>query len=372
MHLLMAGMTNGKGGKETYMIGMTRELVKLGNTVDFLTVDDPMAYQDEMSALGCGIYHIPKRNEHPIGHRKAITCLLNSKSYDVIWSHKTTLSSIDDLEIAKSAGVPIRIVHSHCTENMGGKFTAIMHAVNRMRIGNIANCYFACSNDAGKYFYPSNIHTQVVKNAFDVSRYVYNGEARKQARDKLGISENVFVLSHVGRFSPEKNHEKILRVFASLRVKESNSVLLLCGEGPTLQESKELADELGIADSVHFLGAVDDIPAILSSSDVFIFPSIHEGLPYALLEAQANGLPCIVSDSIDCNGFQMEYICSLNNSESDAIWADQCRAFASKRTMTPCATFIKEYDLAEEAIRINSQMQRMRLEKNYSESFAKE
>jgi len=357
MHVIMSGMSGNKGGKETYIVGMTRELVKLGDTVDFLTVDEPMAYEHEMESLGCKIYHVTKRSEHPVGHRRAISHVLRSSQFDVVWSHKTTLSSIDDLEVAKGAGVPTRIIHSHCTENMGGKFTALMHAVNRRRIHGIATSFYACSQRAGEYFFPDRIEFQVVKNAFYVDEYLFNATARKAVRNNLGIQEDTFALCHVGRFSPEKNHLKIVSVFEKIHAKHNNSVLLLCGDGPTKQTTENLAVELGIADNVLFLGAVDNVSSILSSSDAFIFPSLHEGLPYALLEAQANGLPCIISDSIDCDGFRKKYISCLNNDYSDDIWAEECCRLAHMRSVNPDESFNKQYDLTEEALRMHEQLQ---------------
>lgn len=356
MHVIMSGMSSSKGGKETYIVGIARELVKLGDTVDFLTTDKPMAYEDEMGALGCEIYHVPKRSEHPVGHRTAISRVLASSQFDVVWSHKTTLSSIDDLEAAKSVGIPVRIIHSHCTQNMGGKFTAIMHAVNRRRIHRIANNFYACSQRAGEYFFTNSISFNVVKNAFYVDKFAFDAKARKEVRKDLGIREDAFVLSHVGRFSPEKNHSKIVSVFTKILAKHNNAVLLLCGDGPAKQATEDLAVKLGIADSVLFLGAVDDIPSILSSSDVFIFPSFHEGLPYALLEAQANGLPCIISDTIDCESFQKDYIRCLSIDDSDDIWAEECCRFSDKRNMNPDVSFRNQYDLYEEALRIHEKL----------------
>lgn len=356
MRVLMSGMSSGKGGKETYIVGMTRELVKLGDRVDFLTVDDPMAYEDEMTSLGCEIHHIPRRSEHPVGHRRAISRVLGSSQFDVIWSHKTTLSSIDDLEIAKSAGVPVRIVHSHCTENMGGKLTALMHAINRRRIHRIATCFYACTQRAGEYFFQVGTDFQVVNNAFYVEKYLFDVNARDKVRKDLGVRDDTFVLCHVGRFSPEKNHQKIIRVFANVCAIRNNAMLLLCGDGLTKQATVDLAAELGIADKVLFLGAVDDIPSILSSSDVFIFPSFHEGLPYALLEAQANGLPCVISDSIDCDGFRMNCIACLDINCSDEMWARECNRISDIRDTRPCPSFIKQYDLTEEASRLHNQI----------------
>lgn len=362
MRVLMSGMSGSKGGKETYIVGMTRELVKLGDTVDFLTVDDPMAYEDEMASLGCEIHHIPRRSEHPVGHRRAISRVLGSSQFDVIWSHKTTLSSIEDLEIAKSAAVPVRIVHSHCTENMGGKLTALMHAMNRRRIHRFATSFYACTQRAGKYFFQVGTDYQVVNNAFYVEKYLFDENARDKMRKDLGIGKDAFVLCHVGRFSPEKNHQKIIRVFANICANRNNAMLLLCGDGPTKQAMEDLAAGLGIADNVLFLGVVDDIPSILSASDVLIFPSFHEGLPYALLEAQANGLPCVVSDSIDCDGFRMNCVARLDITCSDEMWARECNRISDNRDTSPSSSFIKQYDLTEEASRLHSQIDCLRQE----------
>lgn len=322
LHILMGGMSKGTGGKETYIIGMTRELVKLGARIDFITPDLPMAYEDEATDLGCRVFRIPQRSASPLGLRKAIADIYIRESFDVIWSHKTTLSSTEDLSLARKRGIPIRIVHSHCTQNMGNQFTAIMHALHKRTIGRIVTHRFACSEEAGRYFYPGGLSFSIKKNAFDLDAYLPNQQVRDAYRRQLGI-EGAFVVGHVGRFSPEKNHAKLLQVFSEVVQRKPQAVLVLCGDGETKAETQQLADELGLSKRVRFLGSRDDVPSILQAMDAFVFPSIHEGLPFALLEAQAVGIPCVMSTGIPPEAVYGANVDRLPNDLADTHWADR-------------------------------------------------
>lgn len=323
MRILMSGMSGNRGGKETYVFGMSQQLVALDAEVDFMTTDDPMAYEEDARDLGCRVWHIPQRSESPIAQRKAMAEIYRNNDYDVAWSHKTTLSSIEDLEVAKEYGVPVRIVHSHCTQNMGTKFTALMHSMNRRKIGNVTTCRYACSKDAGKYFFPSNVGFEVKKNAFDLSAYKPDAAVRKEYRILLGVDDKL-VVGHVGRLSSEKNHKKLLEVFCEIAKKHSESILILCGAGNLREEIARYAQSLGIEEKVLMLGSRDDVPSLLQAFDLFVFPSIHEGLPYAPLEAQAVGVPCVVSESISPDAIYSAAAKRIALGESSVKWAIQC------------------------------------------------
>lgn len=321
-HILMGGMSKNAGGKETYVIGITRELVKLGARIDFITADVPIAYEDEIIDFGCRIFRTPQRSASPLGFRKAIADIYARESFDVVWSHKTTLSSVEDLSIAKKRGIPIRIIHSHCTKNMGNQFTAAMHALHKRTIGYVATHRFACSEEAGRYFYPSTLSYSIKKNAFDLDVYQPDSQVRDAYRRELGI-ESAFAIGHVGRFSPEKNHAKLLHVFREIIQRKPNATLLFCGEGETKASIQQQAGELGLSERVRFLGSRNDIPSILQALDAFVFPSVHEGLPYAPLEAQAVGLPVVMSTGIPPEAVYGENVDRLPNDLADARWADR-------------------------------------------------
>lgn len=138
----------------------------------------------------------------------------------------------------------------------------------------------------------------VLNNAIDAEKYRYDCQIRNQVRDELKISKSDFVIGHVGRFNPQKNHPFLIDVFKSVHDKNRNSKLLLVGTGNGQRNIREKVDGLGLSDSVFFLGNRGDVNRILQAIDVFLFPSLYEGLPLSIIEAQAAGLPCIISDSV--------------------------------------------------------------------------
>ena len=161
-----------------------------------------------------------------------------------------------------------------------------------------------------------------MKNAIDTNKFIYNKDIRRQKRKELNI-ENKFVVGHVGRFHPQKNHDFIIDIFKELNEKRKNSVLLLVGDGELRQSIENKVKELNLLDKVIFTGVRDDIPELLQSMDVFVFPSLYEGLPVTLIEAQATGLPCIVSDTITHEAIISSNIQSVSLQKSAEEWADK-------------------------------------------------
>jgi len=159
----------------------------------------------------------------------------------------------------------------------------------------------ACSDDAGKWLYGKNVvhnpRYEVWKNGIDVQAFRFDGERRDRVRAQLGVTDQV-VLGHVGRFIPVKNHKFLIKVFKAYHETQPKSVLLLVGEGPLVEEAKELANELGIGEHVLFLGVRKDIPDLLAAMDCFLLPSLYEGFPISAVEAQASGLECFISDRV--------------------------------------------------------------------------
>lgn len=138
---------------------------------------------------------------------------------------------------------------------------------------------------------------QIINNAIDVAAYSYDPEKRIEMRQKLGL-ENELIVGHVGRFNPQKNHPFLLDIFAALPKKEPDAVLLLAGGGEDMTKIQAKAQILGIAERVRFLGVRSDVADLMQAMDVFVFPSLYEGLPVTMVEAQAAGLPCLISDKI--------------------------------------------------------------------------
>ena len=159
-----------------------------------------------------------------------------------------------------------------------------------------ATSLFACGKDAGDWMF-GGAPFEIINNAIDVAVYAYNAEARSKIRAELELGDKL-VIGHVGRFSPQKNHPFLLEIFAALLKKEPDAVLLLVGGGEDMPKMQVKAHALGIAEHVRFLGVRSDVADLMQAMDVFVFPSLYEGLPVTMVEAQAAGLPCVISDKV--------------------------------------------------------------------------
>lgn len=291
----------GRGGAETFVMNVYRNINRSKFQFDFLLIKEGGDYEDEIRSLGGRIYYIQSRHDGFQKFRKNLKLFFASHAgtFSAIHCHASSLTSVEALEIAKQYKIPVRIIHSHSSFQTGW-IHRILHRIHKYRIGRIATHYFACSDLALKWFYD---HTSVcekaivVRNGIDVELFKYNVEVRTFMRKKLGL-EGKSVWGHVGRFIKVKNHKMIIDVFYEYQKDHPDVHLLLVGEGELQNEIRQLVIHLGIQEKVSFLGLRSDIADLLQAMDLFLFPSFFEGLPVALVEAQAAGLPVYASDKI--------------------------------------------------------------------------
>ena len=224
---------------------------------------------------------------------------INHPEYHVIHGHVRSTAAIY-LKIAKKYGL-IAIAHSHSTSN-GSGVCAIVKKMMQFPIRYTADYFFACSNKAGKWLYGKKIlanpNYRVILNGIDVDKFSFNQNIRENIRKRLGINENEIVIGHVGRFTKPKNHKFLIDIYAEYHKINAASKLLMIGNGELYAAIQKQCKELDILDNVIMLGECFDTENYYQAMDVFIFPSLWEGLGIALIEAQANGLPCLVSDNI--------------------------------------------------------------------------
>lgn len=317
--ILVEGMTNNKGGKESYIINAYKKFDKEKFSFTFIAYDDVIAYEDFLSNSGAEIIHLPPRSRGLIKFRHSLDCLLETNKYDVLWSHKTTLSSCEILEIAKKRNVPLRIIHSHSSSNMGGKLTYILHQVNKSRLRKWANEYFACSDTAAQWFFGDEYY-KLIKNGIDVEKFRFNPAIRERIRTELGIS-SCFVVGHVGRFGIEKNHKKLIDVFSEIYRNDDNARLILCGDGEERENIETQIREKELDGKVILLGVINNVNEVLQAMDIVVMPSLFEGLPFALLEAQAAGLKCVVSDTVSAESDIIGWNVYLPLLLDDSEWA---------------------------------------------------
>ena len=291
-----------RGGLETMVMNYYRKIDKEKIQFDFIVHREERGdYDDEIESLGGNIYRMPAIK--PGNYRKYFKALDNffkeHNEYTTVHSHINENSGFV-LKYAKKYGIQNRIAHSHIADlKLDYKYPFRMYA--RMYLKPNTNKFFACSEKAGEWLFGkegiSNDQITILNNAVDTNLFKYNVNIRNKVRNDLNI-EDKFVIGHVGRFNPQKNHKYLIDIFSEIYKLNNNAVLLLIGTGYMMDEIKLKVSELGLNDSVKFLGLREDIHNMMQAMDIFLFPSLFEGLPVVLIEAQAAGLKCVTSTGV--------------------------------------------------------------------------
>lgn len=298
--MLVVGMTDTLGGMESVIMNNYRLLDKTKVSVDFLCVFEHMAFEEEVVALGGKVFHIDKPHKHFFKFYKNVKKIIRNK-YDIIWYNTCSLANISYLKIAKKFGVKVRIIHAHNSKNPDSKLKGYLHNFNRRKIAKCANYFWSCSQEASDFFYNKKImanpNYRIINNAIDLPKFRFNEKIREEVREELGL-KNELVIGHVGRFHFQKNHEFLINVFNEIHSANHDAKLLLIGKGENRNKIIALVEKLNLKNNVLFLGERTDVNRLFSCMDIFVMPSLFEGLPVVLIEAQANGLPIVASDVV--------------------------------------------------------------------------
>lgn len=258
-------------------------------------------YINEIEHLGGRVFLIPKPSISK-RFRDELVALFNQQRgvYTAIHIHEVYLTFLL-APLAKKYGINHIITHSHATMYSGKKFSAIRNRILCIPLKKSANHYFSCSRAAGEFLYgKKNLNrgkVTIINNAIDCTKFKYNEFIRNKMRKELELQNN-FVIGHVGRFSEEKNHTFLIDIFHSIKIQKGKAKLVLVGDGPLISNMKEKVKKLNLDNDVIFLGRRNDIPNLLQAMDIFILPSLFEGLPVVGVEAQASGLPIVISTNI--------------------------------------------------------------------------
>lgn len=336
LHVL--GTTN-LGGAESRIMELYRNIDRNKVQFDFLVHTDKKGhYSDEIVNLGGKIYSVPRfKLINYMEYQTALKRFFDTHTeFAAVHGHMTSTASIY-LPIAKKAGIPLTIAHARSAgvdKGIKGYITKFL----RSSLNKKADYCFTCSKEAGIAVYgkrwveKGNVWT--IPNAIDAKRFEYNEDVRKQVRKELGIQDK-FVIGHVGRFGFMKNHVYLVEIFAELCKQRDDAVLVLIGKGEEEQaihdKLKKLgmemfANESALENKVLFLGNHFDVERYYQAFDYFVFPSIFEGLPGSVAEAQAAGLHCLVSDKVTKEVALTELVKYMSIEEPALNWANEIMA----------------------------------------------
>lgn len=291
-----------RGGLETMLMNYYRKIDRSKIQFDFLTHrQEHGSYDDEIERLGGKVYRVSSiRPGNYKRYFKELDKFFKEHSeYKIIHSHINENSGLV-LKKAKEFNIPCRIAHSHLSDlKIDYKFP--FRVYGRLNLRGSANEYFACSKKAGTWLFENKVNDgktiEVLKNAVDSNIFKFNKEKRNLKLKELGINSDL-IIGHVGRFNPQKNHNFVIDIFNEVHKRDKNSLLLLIGDGYLKSDIEKKVAKLNLTNSVKFMGNRSDIADLMQVMDIFLFPSLFEGLPVVLIEAQSAGLKCIVSDTI--------------------------------------------------------------------------
>ena len=314
------------GGAESRVMDSYRHLDRSRIQFDFCVHSQEEGFFDkEIESLGGHIYRVPRfQVVNWLAYRKAWKDLFREHpGYVAVHGHMTSTASIY-LPIAKAAGVPLTIAHARSAGVDPGLKGAMTRFLRR-NLGKKADVCLTCSRLAGEAVFGKKMveagRVTTVPNAIDAREFAFSEKKRKQKRTELGIGGQEFVIGHVGRFGHMKNHAFLLDVFAEICRKVPDSRLLLVGEGGLMDSVREKAASLGLSDRVIFTGNQAQVADFYMAMDFFVFPSIFEGLPGSVIEAQAAGLRCLVSDSVTDEVLITPLAQARSLSDKASVWA---------------------------------------------------
>ena len=309
-----------RAGLETMLMNYYRSIDREKIQFDFLVHRQERAdYDDEIEQLGGRIFRAPRLypQNYPAYFAYMKRFFREHPEYKIMHSHIDAMSYLP-LLAGKMAGVPVRIAHSHNTSIDRDVKYWIKQGFRHL-LPSVATHYFACGEKAGEFLFRGK-NFEIIPNAIDGSKFYYDIVLRSQTRKEMNL-EGKFVIGHVGRFSYQKNHEFLIDVFEQLHRQEQDSVLMLVGTGEKEKKIREYVAYKNLSDVVLFMGNRSDVNELYQAMDVFVMPSLFEGVPLVGIEAQFAGLPCLFSDRVPSEVKATEHCCFVSLECSTKEWA---------------------------------------------------
>ncbi|WP_315452099.1 glycosyltransferase family 1 protein [uncultured Selenomonas sp.] len=351
------------GGVEAVVMNYYRHIDRTKVQFDFV-IDgyEKSLLDEEIQTFGGRIYKVERYSKNVLKQIYQIYRIVKDNNYDIVHSHMNTLA-VFSLFAAWLGGARIRIVHNHSTAAPGEYMRTALKYILRPFSKVFANRYAACSRLAARWMFgdiEGEKTVTIFNNAIDLDQFAYREDVRKEYRNALMIPENTYLVGHIGRFMYQKNHKFLVQIIDELVKKDRDVALLLIGDGPLRKNIAAQVHVAGLDEKVQFLGLRSDTPHLYNAMDIFVLPSWYEGLPVVGVEAQANGLPCIVSDSVsdECRLTSSLSFMSVGKTAKD--WADVI--LRRKRVRNPQAEqelTAAGFDIKSEAYRLQDYYERL-------------
>lgn len=350
------------GGVESVIMNYYRAMNRGKIQFDFICDEDSTNIPyEEIKSLGGKVILIPPYQKL-FKYQRVLKKILREGNYKIVHSHINALS-VFPLRIAKKVGVPIRIAHSHSTTNKKewkkNFFKSILKPFSKVYATN----YFCCTEHAGRWLFGNkkfeNGEIYILNNAINLEKFIYNEKIRENKRAELKIDKDTIVFGHIGRFVEQKNHKFLINIFNEVHKKNINTKLILVGQGPLKKEIEQQIKQLNIEDYVLMLGQRADVNEIYQAFDIFLFPSLYEGLGMVAIEAQAAGNLCIVSTEIPKVAKVTKKMEFLDLSSPNQRWVD-CILSAidniGEKSNISIDEFVNAgYDIKQESIKLEKQ-----------------
>ncbi|MCM1225190.1 MAG: glycosyltransferase, partial [Lachnospiraceae bacterium] len=274
------------------------------------------------------------------------------QEFSIVWGHMDGLASIY-FKVAKKCGIKSTIAHAHITSSEKS-LKGFIKRLLKKNISKYADYRFACSTEAGNYLYGKN-DFELVPNAIDTSKFRFNAEMRNNIRKKYSWEDKI-VLGHVGRFNDQKNHRFLIRIFKCLSEYKNNYVLCLCGDGENRNSIEQQVINLNLNDRVFFMGNISNVNELYQAFDLFLMPSLYEGLPVSGIEAQSCGLNCVFSDTITREvSLVQDKVKFLSLKNSPDYWAQIINSFIDYERFDMAETVRKAgYDINYESVKLQN------------------
>lgn len=344
IRVLHIGMTSNKGGLESFIMNVYRNIDRSKIQFDFLAMaDEKIAYEEEIKQLGGNVYHVLYRRSNLKRYNLSVLKFLKSKNYKIVHHHRTHLGDLDYLWLSKFAGIDNRILHAHSTGyitslNIIAKFS---EKINRIFLNSVATKLLACGNQAGKWMFGDNKY-EVVNNAININDFVFSNKLRTEIRSQYNIGQDKIVIGNVASFFPVKNQQFLIELLLKL---DSNYMLCLIGDGPERKNIEKMVEENNLKNRVLFTGSISNVKDYYNIFDIFVLPSFFEGMPIVGVEAQTNGLQCIFSDKIS-KDIAITDSATFLSIESLDDWVRSINNSDGKRNLEIASIYEEGYDIS--------------------------